>query len=185
MKSNNINIAIDKLVELAPIILFVVLFLVLFLTGYLQSHFYSSIFKGLLPTEYMAVLFPVVVQTLRLVTGFLSSSFFKKKRIAAGITVFIFSLWLTMFEHNEAKSMGEYFVSLNIDLSTLTQTEAIVSLTKEIITDVVHILIWGALFLEFFLAIWLSQSEASNNEQTASINFSENGARKKPQTATV
>jgi len=175
---SSINQTIDKMVELAPVVLFSMLFLTLFLTGYLQSHFYTSVFSSVLPTEYLAVLFPIVVQVLRLVTGFLSASFFKKKRFVAGVVVFLFSIWLTMFEHHEAKSMGEYWVTMSVDLSTITQVDTVVTLTKEVITSMMHILIWGALFLEFFLAVWVSmKSNQAQNKKPQSV-FSGNGAAK-------
>ena len=166
------------MVEFAPVVLFTVLFLTLFLTGYLQSHFYTSVFSKVLPTEYLAVLFPVVIQVLRLVTGFLSASFFKKKRFLAGTVVFIFSLWVTMFEHNEAKHMGSYWVSTGIDLSTVVQSEMVVTLTKDIITSMMQILIWSALFLELFLAVWVSKlkPETKNEGYVFSGNGSTNGA---------
>lgn len=182
---SNINSTINKMVEFAPVVLFTTLFITLFLTGYLQSHFYSSVFKEVLPTEYLAVLFPIVIQVLRLVTGFLSASNFKKKRYISGIVVFIFSLWLTMFEHNEAKHMGMYWVSTPMDLSTVVQADLVVTLTKDIITSMMQILIWSALFLELFLAVWLSKTEgksvsaADEGYVIPGSNFSKNGASKK------
>lgn len=174
MQSYSIDSTIAKIVDFAPIVLFTMLFLVLFLTGYLQQHFYATVFTTVLEqTEYLAFLFPLIIQVLRLVTGFLSASFFKKRKFIAGIAVFVFSIWLTMFEHNEAKHMGEYWVTATADLSTVVQTEATITLTKDIITSMMHILIWGALFLEFFLAIWLSMRTKSTTV------FSSNGADKK------
>ncbi len=174
----SINPTIDKIVEFAPLFLFTMLFIVLFLTGYLQRQFYTQVFTGVMEqTEYLAFLFPVVIQVLRLVTGFLSASFFKKHRYAAGIAVLIFSIWLTMFEHNEAKHMGEFWVNSSIDLSTVVQSEMSLNLTKDIITSMMHILIWGALFLEIFLAVWLS-FDSSKNENEGYV-FSQNGATKK------
>lgn len=176
----NINSTISKMVDFAPVVLFSMLSVNLFLTGYLQSNFYTSVFSEVLPTEYLAVLFPIVIQILRLVTGFLSASFFKKKRYFIGITVFLFSIWLTMFEHNEAKHMGEFWVSSVIDMSTVTQAETVITLTREIITSMMHILIWSALFLELFLALWLSNLKPEQEEKplTDEMVFSSNGQSK-------
>lgn len=184
MQSNNFDMssAINKIVDFSPVVLFTMLFLVLSLTGYLQQHFYNNVFAPVLPeTEYLAFVFPVVIQVLRLVTGFLSASFFKKRKFVAGIAVLIFSIWITMFEHQEAKVMGEYWVNLPLDLSTVAQADVMVEISQHAITSMMHILIWGALFLEIFLAIWVSSKPARSSPALVAdpAVFSSNGAGKK------
>jgi len=156
---DNINQAIEKAIQFAPVVLFGTLVSILFLTGYLQSHFYTTTFNDILPTQYIATLFPLTIQILRLVTGFLSAAFMKKKRYVAGIIVLIFSIWLSVFEHNEAAHMGELWVQTELDLSTVTQMSTKVILTREIITNMMRILIWSALFLELFMAMWMGKKE--------------------------
>lgn len=157
MSNLKINQTITKIADYSPIILFTVMFMIFATTGYLQHEYYLTIYDGILTdTMYVAFLFPVIVQTLRLVTGFLSSSFFKKGRYFFGVLVFLFSLWLTVFEHNEAANMGQFWTTLEVDLSTVTQIEnSKILLVEDSITVMIRILIWSALVLEFFLAFWL------------------------------
>lgn len=160
-KGLNIDSTINKISDFAPVVLFVVMILIFVATGYLQNEYYKIVFASALEdTMYIAFLFPVIVQTLRLVTGFLSASFFKKQRYFIGSMVFLFSLWLTVFEHKEAMHMGQFWTAINIDLTTITQMEnAKISLVKDSITTMVRILVWSALVLEFFLAFWLGMKK--------------------------
>jgi len=66
--------------------------------------------------------------------------------------------------------MGEYWVQISADLTTIVQTDLVINLTKEVITSMMHILIWAALFLEFFLAIWMTMTNKKTNNA-----FSTNG----------
>ncbi len=190
MQSNNFDLTptINKIVELAPAVLFAMLVIVLSLTGYLQQHFYHNVFAPVIPeTEYLAFLFPVVIQVMRFVTGFLSAAFFKKRKFAAGTFVLLFSIWLTMFEHQEAKSMGAFWVNLPVDLSTVAQAELMVEISKGAITSMMHILIWAALFLEIFLAVWVSAKPSASSPTPAAPGtvFSANGAANKQSSAPV
>jgi len=182
----SIDQTIGQISNFAPVVLFIVMVMIFSVTGYLQKEYYSTIFLDVLDdTQYIAFLFPVIVQTLRLVTGFLSASFFKKKKYFLGVCVFLFSLWLTVFEHNEAAHMGQFWTVLDIDLSTVTQMQNTkLSLVRESITIMVRILIWSALVLEFFLAFWLGMKTKKDNELDESIlpkngkSFSSNGQSK-------
>ena len=168
--------------DFAPVVLFVVMLLMFISTGYLQREYYNNVFTDALEsTDFIALLIPIVIQTLRLVTGFLSASFFKKRRFLMGVFVFLFSLWLTGFEHREAMHMGDYWTVMELDITTLTQVENTkLQLTKNSITDVVRILVWGALVLEFFLAMWLgAKKESTSNDDEYAEVFSSNGTSKK------
>jgi len=162
-----VDSSINKISDYAPMILFVTMFAIFAITGYLQHEYYRTIFTGILDdTMYVAFLFPLIVQVLRLVTGFLSSSFFRKGKYFLGVLVFLFSLWLTVFEHNEAANMGEYWTAIELDIS-VTQIDSKIILVQESIVMMVRILIWSALVLEFFLAFWLGMGakEQGSKEQ--------------------
>jgi len=163
MEDNKFSIddTINTITNYAPVVLFIMLLLTLVSTGYLQREYYTSVYDGILvDTQYIAFLFPVIIQTIRLITGFLSASFFKKRKFLFGTLVFIFSLWLTVFEHNEASHMGIFWTTIDFDLTTLTQIqEAKLQLTRDGITIMVRILVWSALLIELFLAFWLGMKK--------------------------
>lgn len=165
-KVNKVDDSINSIVSYAPVILFVVMFAIFAATGYLQHQYYLNIFDGILDdTMYVAFLFPVIVQSLRLVTGFLSSSFFRKGKYLFGVLVFLFSLWLTLFEHNEAQHMGEFWTIVEIDTSTITQIpDTKLVLVQDSIIIMIRILIWSALALEFFLAFWLGMGAKKTDD---------------------
>lgn len=167
MSNLKINDTITKIVNYSPVVLFTVMFLIFGVTGYLQHEYYLNIYDGILEdTMYVAFLFPLIIQTLRLVTGFLSSSFFQKGRYLLGVLVFAFSLWLTLFEHNEAANMGQFWTTIEIDISTATQIEdSKILLVQDSITIMIRILIWSALGLEFFLAFWLTMTSKKQNKK--------------------
>ena len=134
------------------------------MTGWLQYTYISSVFTDVIPgASYIAFLFPIVIQVLRLVTGFLSASFLKKRRIFFGILVLLFSIWLSAFEYHKVEDMSLYWTSIEVDLEQVLQTELRVEISKNVITGIMTVLIWGALVLEFFLAAWLS---ATNNRKS-------------------
>jgi len=56
-----------------------------------------------------------------------------------------------------------------------------VTITRNIITGIMTVLIWGALVLEAFLAFWVSTVEDSEeeDEEMVKVGFSANGATKK------
>jgi len=180
-KVTKVDESINRIADYAPIILFVVMFAIFASTGYLQHEYYLTIFDGILEdTMYIAFLFPVIVQTLRLVTGFLSSSFFRKGKPLFGVMVFLFSLWLTVFEHNEAAHMGQFWTMVEFDVSTITQVQDTkLILVQDSITIMIRILIWSALVLEFFLAFWLGMgAKTKDNEEY--IKAPSGGSVKKP-----
>ena len=168
MEDNKFSIddTINTITNYAPVVLFIMLLLTLVSTGYLQREYYTSVYDGILvDTQYIAFLFPVIIQTIRLITGFLSASFFKKRKFLFGTLVFIFSLWLTVFEHNEASHMGIFWTTIDFDLTTLTQIqEAKLQLTRDGITIMVRILVWSALLIELFLAFWLGMKKETDEK---------------------
>lgn len=177
----DVNSTIDKISDYAPIVLFSMMVIMFSLTGWLQYNFLKGILQDKFPgAEYLVFLFPFVVQILRFVTGFLSASFFKKSKWFYGIIVFLFSIWLSVFEFGEVEEMAIFWTSVDIDLKPVTHSEINISITKEIITGIMTVLIWGALVLEFFLAAWVgSASPTPLNTENEKVSFSANGATKK------
>lgn len=177
----DVNSTIDQISNYAPVVLFIMMVTMFGLTGWMQYHFLNGIFadkfKG---AEYLVFLFPIVVQVLRFVTGFLSASFFKKSKWGYGVFVFLFSIWLSIFEYGEVKNMAIFWTDIDVSLQPLTHNDLSVSVTKEIITGVMTVLIWGALVLEFFLAAWVGSASPTLPEQEDNnISFSANGTAKK------
>lgn len=181
VKSFDVNSTIDKISSYAPVVLFVMMVIMFALTGWMQFHFLKGIFQDKFPgSGYLVFLFPIVVQVLRFVTGFLSASFFKKSKWGYGVFVFLFSIWLSIFEYGEVKNMAIFWTSFDVSLQPVTHNDLSVSVTKEIITGVMTVLIWGALVLEFFLAAWVGSTAPTPSEQIDNnISFSQNGATKK------
>jgi hypothetical protein len=177
VNSFDVNLTIDSISDYAPLVIFVIMVLMFTLTGWMQYNFLTSVFSSIPGAGYLTFLFPIVLQILRFVTGFLSASFFKKKRWAFGLFVFCFSMWLSVFEFNEVHSMADFWANIDLNMKPIVHSELKISITKEIIEGVMTILIWGALVLEFFLAAWLGKSE---NIITPGAIFSTNGAVKKP-----
>lgn len=181
VKSFDVNSTIDQISNYAPLVLFIMMVVMFGLTGWMQFHFLKGIFQDKFPgAEYLVFLFPIVVQVLRFVTGFLSASFFKKSKWTYGVFVFLFSIWLSIFEYGEVKNMAIFWTSFDVSLQPLTHNDLSVSVTKEIITGVMTVLIWGALVLEFFLAAWVGSTSPTLPEQIDNnISFSKNGTNKK------
>ena len=181
VNSFDVNNTIDKISSYAPVVLFVMMVVMFSLTGWMQFHFLKGIFKDKFPgSKYLVFLFPIVVQVLRFVTGFLSASFFKKSRWGYGVFVFLFSIWLSVFEFGEVKNMAIFWTDIDVSLKPVTHNELAISVTKEIITGVMTVLIWGALVLEFFLAAWVGSSSPTLSPSTATpVSFSKNGTSKK------
>ena len=181
VKSFDVNSTIDQISNYAPVVLFVMMVVMFSLTGWMQYHFLDGIFQNKFAgAKYLVFLFPIIVQVLRFVTGFLSASFFKKSKWVYGTIVFLFSIWLSVFEFGEVKNMAIFWTNVDVDLKPLTHNELSVSVTREIITGVMTVLIWGALVLEFFLAAWIgSSSPTPSEEEENNVSFSTNGAAKK------
>lgn len=159
----NVNSAIDGISEYAPVVVFLMMVIMFALTGWMQHHFLVGVLEGIPGTNYLVFLFPLVIQVLRFVTGFLSASFFKKKKWGLGVFVFCFSVWLSVFEYGEVEGMANFWTQVDVDVKPLTHSDLKVSITKEIITGIMVVLIWGALVLEFFLASWIGMSNAEGN----------------------
>jgi len=175
VKSFDVNSTIDKISSYAPVMLFITMIVMFGLTGWMQHQFLKGILENKFPgASYLVFLFPIVVQVLRFVTGFLSASFFKKSKWGYGVFVFLFSIWLSIFEFSEVKNMAIFWTDIDVSLQPVTHSELSISVTKEIITGVMTVLIWGALVLEFFLAAWVGSSTPTLSEQT--VSFSKNGA---------
>ncbi len=181
VKSFDVNSTIDKVSNYSPVILFATMVVMFCLTGWMQHHFLKSVFRDKFPgSEYLVFLFPIVVQVLRFITGFLSASFFKKSKWFYGIFVFCFSIWLSVFEFGEVDEMAILWTDFDIDLKPVTHNDMTVGITKEVITGVMTVLIWGALVLEFFLAAWVGSASPTLLEQTNNnVSFSQNGATAK------
>jgi len=138
------------------------------LTGWMQYQFLGGVLKAL-ESGYLIFLFPIVMQVLRFVTGFLSASFFKKGSWFFGIIVLLFSIWLSVYEYNEVDKMAAYWSNLDISTRPLNHSPEAIAITKDSITGIMTILIWGALILEFFLAAWLGSIS-----KTTDIEYEEN-----------
>lgn len=181
VKAFNVNSAIDNVSNYAPIVLFITMIVMFTLTGWMQHHFLKGVLANKFPgASYLVFLFPIVIQVLRFITGFLSASFFKKSKWGYGIFVFLFSVWLSVFEFGEVENMAIFWTDFDVNLQPVTHNDLSVSVTKEIITGVMNVLIWGALVLEFFLAAWVGFSSPTPSEQTSdAVTFSRNGAHKK------
>lgn len=171
----DVNSAIEGISEYAPIVVFLMMVIMFALTGWMQHHFLVGVLEGIPGTNYLVFLFPLVIQVLRFVTGFLSASFFKKKKWGLGIFVFCFSVWLSVFEYGEVEGMASFWTQVDIGVKPITHSDLKVSITKEIITGIMVVLIWGALVLEFFLASWIGMGNTVDNDVDV---FSSNGASK-------
>ena len=157
-KKFSINSTIDQITDYAPAVLFTMMCIMFGLTGWMQYQFYG----GILPAfeqGYLVFFFPIVMQVLRFVTGFLSGAFFKKRRWFMGLIVLMFSIWLSVYEYNEAKEMAIFWTDLDISARPITHSAEILTITKDTIQGIMTVLIWGALVLEFFLAAWLGGTE--------------------------
>lgn len=182
VKAFDVNATIDKVSNYSPVVLFTTMIVMFCLTGWMQHQFLKGIFQDKFPgAEYLVFLFPIVVQVLRFITGFLSASFFKKSKWFYGIFVFCFSIWLSVFEFGEVDEMAIMWTDFDINLKPVTHNDMSVAITKEIITGVMTVLIWGALVLEFFLAAWVGSSSPtlSEEDEENNVSFSSNGASKK------
>lgn len=155
VKAFNVSSTIDGISEYAPIVVFVMMVVMFALTGWMQHHFLVGVLGDIPGTNYLVFIFPIIIQILRFVAGFLSASFFKKRRWALGICVFCFSVWLSVFEYEKVEGMANFWTQFDMDLKPVTHSDLKVSITKDIITGVMVVLIWGALVLEFFLAAWM------------------------------
>ena len=187
-KQNSANSMIDQLSNFTPVILFVTRLLLFLIVGILQNQFYSELFLTAMPERagFIGLTIPIVIQILRLTSGLLSASFFKSKRYFLGVMVFAFSIWLSMFEHNEVKHMAEIWGNITLlesDNILLPMMERKVELSTEALQSIMQVMIWSALILELFLAFWLSGTKPENEGTKEDFlkDFSTNGNGKKRQ----
>ena len=182
----NVSDTIDSISSYAPLVIFIMMITMFSLTGWLQYHFLSGVLQGKFDgVNYLVFVFPVVVQVLRFVTGFLSASFFKKGKWVLGGLVLCFSVWLSIFEFSKVNDMADFWTNIDISTEALTHSSATVSITQNIIKGIMTVLIWGALVLECFLAFWVGSSnreghktssgEMLNEERSNEVSFSTNG----------
>ena len=184
-KQNSSTNLIDQLSAFTPLILFVTMILLFFILAIFQNHFYSDLFQKSMPEKagFVGLVIPLVIQVLRLTSGLLSASFFKEKRFLLGVLVFAFSIWISLFEHNEVKHMAEIWGSItvidenNVIIPTL-QTS--VELSKNALSAIMQVMIWSALVLELFLAFWLGgqKSTSEKKQHQNKVIFSQNGSQK-------
>ena len=177
-KQNSANSMIDQLSSYTPVILFVTMLLLFLIVGILQNQFYSELFTTAMPEKagFIGLTIPLVIQILRLTSGLLSASFFKSKRFFLGTMVFAFSIWLSMFEHNEVKHMAEIWGSITIVEESnilLPMMQKKIELSTNALQQIMQVMIWSALVLELFLAFWLSGSKGQ--DQNLLNGFSTNG----------
>lgn len=182
-KQNSANSMIDQLSSYTPIILFVTMLLLFGIVGIIQNQFYSELFTTAMPERagFIGLTIPVVIQTLRLTSGLLSASFFKSRRFFLGVMVFAFSIWLSMFEHNEVKHMAEIWGNVTLlesESTLLPMMERKVELSTNALTKVMRVMIWSALVLELFLAFWLSGKKEEKQKDFLN-DFSSNGEAKR------
>lgn len=180
-KQNSANSMIDQLSSYTPIILFVTMLLLFLIVGIIQNQFYSELFLVAMPEKagFIGLTIPVVIQILRLTSGLLSASFFKSKRFFLGVCVFAFSIWLSMFEHNEVKHMAEIWGSVTLleaDNIVVPMMQKKIELSTNALEAIMQVMIWSALILELFLAFWLSGNKSETNKIVPS--FSTNGKAK-------
>jgi len=182
----SVNATVDGISNYAPLVIFVMMLTMFGLTGWMQYHFLKGVLDGKVEgIGYLIFLFPIVIQVLRFVTGFLSASFFKKGKWLLGALVLGFSIWLSIFEYGKVSDMAVVWTTLEVSAQPLTHSPTSnVTITRNIITGIMTVLIWGALVLEAFLAFWVSTVDDSEDEENEKlelkeVSFSSNGAAKK------
>ena len=180
VKHLNVNATIDGISDYAPLVIFVMMLTMFGLTGWMQYHFLKGVLDGKIEgVGYLIFLFPIVIQILRFVTGFLSASFFKKGKWLLGALVLGFSVWLSIFEYGKVSDMATVWTTLEVATEPLTHSPTSnVTITKNIIRGIMTVLIWGALVLEAFLAFWVAsamdepEQESEDGQEQAKIGFS-------------
>ena len=181
VKHLNVNATIDGISDYAPLVIFVMMLTMFGLTGWMQYHFLKGVLDGKIEgVGYLIFLFPIVIQILRFVTGFLSASFFKKGKWLLGTLVLGFSVWLSVFEYGKVSDMAIVWTTLDVTTQPVTHSPTSVTITKNIITGIMTVLIWGSLVLEAFLAFWVSSVEqpedaTEGENDMATIGFSPSG----------
>ncbi len=180
VKHLNVNATIDGISDYAPLVIFVMMLTMFGLTGWMQYHFLKGVLDGKIEgVGYLIFLFPIVIQILRFVTGFLSASFFKKGKWLLGALVLGFSVWLSIFEYGKVSDMATVWTALEVATEPLTHSPTTnVTITRNIIRGIMTVLIWGALVLEAFLAFWVAsamdepEQESGDDQEQGKIGFS-------------
>ena len=104
---------IESITEYAPIVLFVSILAMYGLTGWMQHHFMKDVLVASLnKVEMLSFQFPILVQTLRFILGFVCVSFFTKGRWFFGSLVFGLSIWLAVFEYSKVDKMAMFWTCL-------------------------------------------------------------------------
>lgn len=174
VKSLNVSSTIDSISDYAPLVIFMMMLAMFGLTGWMQHHFLkAALSEKIEGVSYLIFLFPIIVQVLRFVTGFLSASFFKKGKWLIGFLVLGFSIWLSVFEYSKVDDMTTVWTTIDLSTEAVTHYPTHVDITKNIIRGIMIVLIWGALVLEFFLAFWISSvAEEDSAEGLTEKSFS-------------
>lgn len=168
VKSLNVSSTIDSISDYAPLVIFMMMLAMFGLTGWMQYHFLKVALSGKIEgVSYLIFLFPIIVQVLRFVTGFLSASFFKKGKWLIGFLVLGFSIWLSVFEYGKVNDMTIVWTTLEVSTQPITHSSTNVNITKNIIRGIMIVLIWGALVLESFLAFWVSSVDEAEDKESA------------------
>ena len=181
VKYSSLKDGIDTITDYAPVVIFVSIIAMYGLAGWIQHHFMRDVLiSSLNKVESLSFQFPILIQSLRFILGFVCVSFFKKGRWFFGSLVFGLSIWLAVFEYSKVDAMATFWTDLELTTRAITHSDLRIKITKDIIIGIMTILVWGALILEFFLAAWvgyddnLTVSDSSND-----IVFSSNGKGKK------
>jgi len=177
----------EQLTDYAPAVMGCMMIVMFGLTGWMQHKFLSGTLTGIEGASFLIIVFPVVIQVLRLVTGFLSASFFKRKFWVLGVVVFLFSIWLSVYEYGEVDSMILYWTKIDVNTSAITHSATSVEITKNVVRGIMTVLIWGAVVLEFFLAFWLGKSmnEALVEKKESASNTAKAKPNSKPSASGV
>lgn len=168
---------IETITNFAPVVIFVSIVCMYGLTGWLQHHFMNDVLvASLSKVDALSFQFPILIQSLRFILGFICVSFFSKSRWFFGILVFLLSIWLAVFEYGKVEHIANFWT--NVDVAEVSKLR--LDITKDIITGVLTILIWGALILEFFLAAWVGYDyDLEESKNSNAVDFSSNGKGKK------
>lgn len=142
---NNQKLAINALIQSSPILLTIGMILTFIITMLVQFFFYKSmVFPDLMPTNYAALAAGLVAfsfQFIRFALGITGASEFSRGKFAAGLAGIIISAGLAVYEGHEIGHM--------------------VSMLPERIADILSYLMYGVLWLGFFIEIRLGLNIAN------------------------
>ena len=182
VKHSSLTEGIEAITGYAPVVLFLSILAMYGLTGWMQHHFMRDVLvASISKVEALSIQFPILIQSLRFILGFVCVSFFTKGRWFFGGLVFCLSIWLALFEYSKVDKMAMFWTNVEVTTEAVTHSDLKVKITSEIVVGVMTILIWGALILEFFLAAWVSSDNlvVTNPDPNKTPTFSRNGTAKK------